>query len=66
LLRRFRFEKTATWAYCYAHGPQLEYLVNTGNVSDEEGNLVFEVVSKFGVTPKRMQNHHALRPITHP
>lgn len=30
--------------------PQFKNLINAGNVSDEEGNLVFEIVCKFGVT----------------
>ncbi len=30
--------------------PQFKKLLNAGNVSDEEGNLVFEIVCKFNVT----------------
>jgi Bacterial SH3 domain len=30
--------------------PQFENLLNAGNISDEEGNLVFEIVCKFRVT----------------
>jgi hypothetical protein len=30
--------------------PQFKSLINAGNVSDEEGNLVFEIVCKFNVT----------------
>lgn len=51
--------------------PQFKNLINAGNVSDEEGNLVFEIVCNFNVTqsdaktacPASYHNSVILRPV---
>ncbi len=35
--------------------PQFKNLLNDGNISDEQGNLVFEIVCRFPVTQKDAQ-----------
>jgi hypothetical protein len=44
---RSRYEHTHGWLKL---DPQFKNLINAGNVSEEDGNLVFEIVCKFNVT----------------